>query len=173
MVRCSGLLYEQAAAWMRNMSPSSQGRGAEQLDAMVTAARVFAGITAESIAQADAGLTLPQLRVLVLASQIQPLSPSDVAGALDVHLSTASRICDRLVRAGMLDRRDREDDRRLLALTLTAYGRRQLDDITAHRRQVFRRVLRRMEPGQRTALAQALIDFVEAAWEYDAPPSLP
>lgn len=154
------------------MSPSRQGQAAVELDTMITAARVFAGITAESIAQADAGLTLPQLRVLVLASQIQPLSATDVAGALDIHLSTASRICDRLVRAHLLDRRDRENDRRHLALTLTADGKRQLDAITAHRRQVFRRVLRRMEPTRRAALAHVLGDFVEAAWEYDSPQTL-
>lgn len=154
------------------MSPSRQGRAASELDTMINAARVFAGITAESIAQAEAGLTLPQLRVLVLASQIEPLSASDVAGGLDIHLSTASRICDRLVRAGLLDRRDREDDRRQLALTLTDQGRRQLDAITAHRRQVFRRVLRRMEPSRRSELASALGDFVEAAWEYDSPQTL-
>jgi hypothetical protein len=38
------------------------------LDSLMSAARIFAGITAESIAQTGDAVTLPQLRVLVLAS---------------------------------------------------------------------------------------------------------
>jgi len=139
---------------------------------MIAAARVFAGITAESIAQADALLTLPQLRVLVLASRLEPLSATAVAVELDVHLSTASRICDRLVQADLLHRRDRPDDRRQLELTLTDEGRRALDSITEHRRRVFTRILRRIGREERTVLAQALDGFVEAAEEYDFQRSL-
>lgn len=104
---------------------------------MLDAARVFAGITAESIAQTDVAFALPQLRVLVLASEHEPLSASAVATALSIHLSSASRLCDRLVRAGLLDRRDRPDNRRQIELTLTASGRHQLELVEAHRRRVF------------------------------------
>lgn len=71
---------------------------ADRITTMLEAARFFAKITAESIAQTDVGFTLPQLRVLVLASENEPLSSSAVAIALDIHLSNASRLCDRLVR---------------------------------------------------------------------------
>jgi DNA-binding MarR family transcriptional regulator len=145
---------------------------AGELDTLIAAARMFAGITAESIAQADASITLPQLRVLVLASRLGPLSATAVATALDVHLSTASRICDRLVQAGLLHRRDRPDDRRQLELTLTDEGRRELDKITEHRRRVFARILRRIDPAERSALAQALDRFIAASWEYDTGRSL-
>jgi DNA-binding MarR family transcriptional regulator len=154
------------------MGLNGRGRAAQDLSTMVRVARVFVGITAESIAQADSGLTLPQLRVLVLASQVEPLSASDVAGALDIHLSVASRMCDRLVRSGLLDRRDRPNDRRQLALTLTAEGRRQLDVINAHRRRVFARLLRRMEPARRSVVTELFGDFLAAAREYDGPRTL-
>ncbi len=139
---------------------------------MITAARVFAGVTAESIAQVDAVITLPQLRVLVLASKVEPLSATAVADALDVHLSTASRICDRLVQAALMHRRDRPDDRRQLELTLTDEGRRVLDNITEHRRRVFTRILRRIDPAERTALTRALDGFIAAAHDYDSDGSL-
>jgi DNA-binding MarR family transcriptional regulator len=139
---------------------------------MVAAARVFAGITAESIAQSDAAITLPQLRVLVLASRLEPLNATAVAVALDVHLSSASRICERLVQAGLLHRRDRPDDRRQLELTLTEEGRRALNNISEHRRRVFTRILRRIDAAERMALSRALDGFIEAAQEYDTERSL-
>ena len=141
--------------------------GSRQLATMIDAARVFAGITAESIAQSGAALTLPQLRVLVLASLAEPLNATAVAAALEVHLSSASRICDRLVRGGLLARRDRPDDRRHLELTLTEEGERVLADITAHRKRVFSRVLRRIDPADRALLTDALGPFIDAATEYD------
>jgi DNA-binding MarR family transcriptional regulator len=145
---------------------------APEMETMLTAARVFAAITAESIAQSGAGVTLPQLRVLVLASRPGPLNATGVAEALDVHLSTASRICDRLVQGGLLDRRDRPEDRRQVELTLTDDGRELLSKVTDHRRAVFGHILRRMDADGRTSLIHALTEFINAAEDYDARRSL-
>jgi DNA-binding MarR family transcriptional regulator len=153
-------------------NPGRRSPAADEMATMLSAARVFAAITAESIAQAGAGITLPQLRVLVLAAERQPLSATAVAEALAVHASTASRICDRLVQAGMLHRRDRPEDRRQLELTLTDEGRELLAAVTDHRRSVFDRILREMEPGERSSLAQALGAFIDAAKGYDVHTSL-
>jgi hypothetical protein len=46
---------------------------------MLSAARIFGAITAESIARVGEGITLPQLRVLVLASQPGQLNATGVA----------------------------------------------------------------------------------------------
>jgi DNA-binding MarR family transcriptional regulator len=143
------------------------GAPSDDVETLVTAARVFAAITAESIARAGAGITLPQLRVLVLASERQPLSAGAVADALDVHASSASRICDRLVQAGLLHRRDRPEDRRQLELTLTESGVELLAAVTEHRRAVFQRILGRLETDDRAALTEALEGFIGAAVEYD------
>jgi DNA-binding MarR family transcriptional regulator len=145
---------------------------AQDMEAMLTAARVFAAITAEAIAQAGAGVTLPQLRVLVLASRPGPLNATGVAEALDVHLSTASRICDRLVQGGLLDRRDRPEDRRQVELTLTDDGQKLLSKVTDHRQAVFGRILRRMDSDGRKSLIEGLTEFVNAAEGYDAHRSL-
>lgn len=137
-----------------------------EIEVMIAAARVFTGITAESLAQAGAGITLPQLRILVLASVSESLNATEVAAALDVHLSTASRLCERLVQAGLLDRRDRPEDRRQLQLTLTRAGHELLKKITQHRRAVFTRILRRLDLDGRAALADSLTAFIDAAHEY-------
>jgi DNA-binding MarR family transcriptional regulator len=143
-----------------------QGSTAQYMDILLSAARVFAAITAESIAQVEEGVTLPQMRVLVLASQPGQLNATGVAQALDIHLSSASRICDRLVQAGLLYRRDLPQDRRNVELTLTPAGERLLASVNDHRREVFRRILRRMDGAERESLAAALSSFVGAAEEY-------
>jgi DNA-binding MarR family transcriptional regulator len=133
----------------------------EALEAVVRAARVFAAITAESIAQAGEGVTLPQLRVLVLARTTGMLNNSAVAHALDIHISNASRICERLVQAGLLDRRHSPDDRRQVQLTLTPAGSSLVDAVTEHRRTAFTQILGLMSPGERASLAKALRAFVD------------
>jgi DNA-binding MarR family transcriptional regulator len=147
-------------------TPRRRGSGAQQLETLLNAARIFTAITAESVAQVGEGVTVPQLRVLVLASQPGHLNATAVAAALDVHLSSASRICDRLVQAGLLDRRDLPEDRRNVELTLTPAGQRLLASVNDHRRDVFSRILRRMAAADRAVLAQALSEFIAAADEY-------
>lgn len=134
-----------------------------EVEAVVRAAQVFSAVTAESIAQAGDNVTLPQLRVLTLASVSGSLNNSQVAEALDVHISNASRICERLVQANLLSRRDSPNDRRQVELTLTDQGARLIDLVTNHRRSVFLRALVALSNEQRSALTQALTDFTDVA----------
>src|SRR3712207_5551145 len=134
---------------------------AHEVDAVVRAARVFAAIAAESIAMAGEGVTLPQLRVLVLAAESGGLSNTGVARALDVPISNASRICERLVQAGLLDRRDSPTDRRQVELRLTTAGELLVKAVTEHRRAAFTRILEEMSPRQRRPLVTGLRKFAE------------
>ena len=95
------------------------------------------------------------------------MNNSDVAQALDVHLSSASRTCDRLVRSGLLSRQTLPSDRRRIELTLTAQGQKLLAQVTAHRSAWFSRILRRMSADDQTALSQALDVFVDLADELE------
>jgi DNA-binding MarR family transcriptional regulator len=88
-----------------------------------------------------------------------------VAEGLQVSPSNASRICDRLIKAGMIDRRDDPTDRRNLVLTLTKAGQTLIDRVIAHRRNAIRRILRKIPDEQRDRLAGVLDDFATAAGE--------
>ena len=134
-----------------------------EVETVVNAARVFSAVTAESIAQAGDSVTLPQLRVLTLASGGGSLSNTEVATALGVHISNASRICERLVQAGLLSRRDSPTDRRQVELTVTERGSRLVGAVTEHRRAVFSDILERLSDAQRADLNLALKDFTDAA----------
>jgi DNA-binding MarR family transcriptional regulator len=95
----------------------------DQVDAVSRASRTLVGIAAESIAAVDDNVTVPQWRVLAVVDTTGPLNLAAVAAGLDVNPSNASRICDRLIRAGLLDRRESKYDRRNITLSLTAAGR--------------------------------------------------
>ncbi|HZA08877.1 MarR family transcriptional regulator [Mycobacterium sp.] len=138
---------------------------AAHVDAVMRASRALVGIAAESIAEVDGQVTLPQLRVLVMVSTRGPLNLVAVASGLGVSASNASRICDRLRNAGLLDRRDLPTDRRNVTLTLTDAGRSLVDKVMRHRRTAITRVLRNMDAGEREQLAAALGNFAAAAGE--------
>ncbi len=138
---------------------------ADQIDAVLRASRALVGIAAESIAAVDGNVTVPQLRVLVMVDMKGPLNLAAVAAGLDVNPSNASRICDRLIRAGLLDRQDSPDDRRHITLSLTAAGRRLVNKMTKHRRAAIIRVLRDIVPDDREVLTTALDRFATAAGE--------
>jgi DNA-binding MarR family transcriptional regulator len=135
------------------------------LDAVMRASRVIAGIVAESVAQVGDAITMPQLRALVLVATRSDVNASAVAAALDVHPSNATRLLDRLVQAGLLDRRDAATDRRNVELSLTTEGVNLLDSVMEHRRQAFERILSRMRPAERRRLGTALQAFADAAGE--------
>ncbi len=137
-----------------------------ELEQMMRAARVFAGVTAESIAQAGDVVTAPQLRVLVLASAGEPLNTTGVAAALHVHLSNASRICERLVGAGFLDRRESATDRRTVELRLTTAGEDLVATVMSHRREAFAHILARLSSSERATLTEGLHTLCDAAEEY-------
>lgn len=129
------------------------------------AAQVLVGVTAQSVSAVEDVVTLPQLRVLVMIASRGPLNLNAVAQAMGVHPSNATRACDRLVNAGLLDRRDSPADRRNVSLDLTPAGRELVATMVAHRRAAIAGVLQRMTETRRRALVPALRAFAAAAGE--------
>lgn len=137
----------------------------DQVDAVMRTARVLVGLTARSFAAIEDRVTLPQLRIMVMIASRGPLNLGGIAAGLDVHPSNASRACDRLVAAGLLDRRDDPADRRNLLLQLTEAGSRLVDEVTAQRRRAIQDTLEKMPARQRRSLVTALGAFADAAGE--------
>ncbi len=131
----------------------------DDVAAVMRAARVISAIVAESLAQVDETVTMPQLRVLVLVATRPEVNASAVAASLSTHLSNASRLCDRLVQAGLIDRRQSTVDRRNLVLSLTTAGSTLLDSVLDHRRRAFAEILLQMSPPSRATLRRVLEEF--------------
>ncbi len=137
----------------------------EQVDAVLRASRALVGIAAASMAGIDEVVTVPQFRVLVMVFSRGPLNLAAVAEGLEVNPSNASRTCDRLLKAGLLDRRVSSSDRRHIVLTLTPAGQRLVEKVTRRRRSAIERVLRDMPAARRDVLSDALASFAQAAGE--------
>src|SRR4051812_32468550 len=129
------------------------------------ASRAMVGIAAESVAAVDDSVTVPQLRVLVMVDTRGPLNLAAVAAALRGNPSHASRICERLIKAGLLDRQEAPNDSRNIVLSRTGPGRRLVNKVIKHRRTAITRVLRDMEFEDRELLKSALDQFATAAGE--------
>src|SRR5690349_19796670 len=93
-----------------------------EVQAVIAAADVLLRVVARSVAEVEDTVNSPQLRVLVLIHSRGPQNLGGVAAELGVHASNATRICDRLVAAGLLERREDPADRRYIRLELSAKG---------------------------------------------------
>ncbi|KQU68931.1 hypothetical protein ASD62_02815 [Phycicoccus sp. Root563] len=136
-----------------------------QADAVMRAARVLVGVIARSVAEVEDIVSLPQLRVLVLVASRGTLNLGQVADALGVHPSNATRTVERLVVAGLLERTEDPADRRYLALELSKGGHDVVERVMAYRRESILAVMENMSPTSRRALARTLESFAEAAGE--------
>ncbi|MDG4801449.1 MarR family transcriptional regulator [Micromonospora sp. WMMD980] len=135
------------------------------VDGLAALSRVLVGFTARTLAGLDAELTLPQYRTLVLLAARGPLRTVDLATALEVHPSTATRTCDRLVRRGLVARRQGTTDRRVAWLTPTEAGRDLVAQVVHGRTDRIRDLVRRADGVRRATAADLVNALVEAAGE--------
>jgi DNA-binding MarR family transcriptional regulator len=132
---------------------------AERLD---KASMALQRLLAQATLEPSAGLTLTQLRALAAAAETGACSLNTLAAALDITTSTASRLVDRLVAAGVLDRRTSDINRREVTLRVTTSGRRLLDQQQSARHEIFAELLR----GLSRTDARALLRGLEAVQRY-------
>lgn len=110
----------------------------------------------------DLPTSATQLHVLLIVERHRDINLSGLAAQLGALVSSASRLCDRLEAAGLLHRLH-GSSRRAVMLRLSPDGRALLDRLRRQRREDLARVLSRMPPAARTALAAGLSQFRTAA----------
>ncbi|MEV0243325.1 MarR family transcriptional regulator [Streptomyces sp. NPDC050674] len=117
-----------------------------------------------SVAAQEASLRLSphQLRALRTVQATPGLNLTALAEGLDIGLPTASRLCDRLAAAGLLERAPHPDTRREVQLWLTPHGRHVLREVAGHRARALATALAAMAPAERAALREGLRGFLAA-----------
>jgi DNA-binding MarR family transcriptional regulator len=133
------------------------------VDAILRASRALVGITVGALASVSNEVTLPQLRTLAVVAIEGPQTVSALAERLDVHASTMTRMCSRLVARGLVVRTPSAIDRREVVIELTPSGQSLVDDVMEKRRREIDAVVRRMAPDDRDRVVCALELFSEAA----------
>jgi DNA-binding MarR family transcriptional regulator len=108
-------------------------------------------------------LSGPQLSALLVVEREEGINLRRLAAQLRMILSSASRLCDRLVASGMVERVPGRADRREIALYLTPASRQLLDNLRTTRRELLTNVLARMTPAGREALLSGLTEFAAVA----------
>src|SRR5262245_47099462 len=90
--------------------------------AVLTASRLLVAISARSLSAVDEQVTLPQFRMLVMLATYGEMKLIALADRLEVNSSTALRMAERLVAAGLVDRQVNPVNRREVVLRLTGSG---------------------------------------------------
>jgi DNA-binding MarR family transcriptional regulator len=129
----------------------------------MAASRAINAVVVRSLAEVDAAVTVPQLRVLVMLSAHEALNLKAVAEGLGVNASNASRTCDQLVAKSLVERREDPDDRRHKSLALSAPGRRLLNKVMRRRQKALQEVVDALEPEDQHDLMRTLDKFNTAA----------
>jgi DNA-binding MarR family transcriptional regulator len=135
------------------------------VDAVLGASRALVAVAARSLADLAEDVTLAQYRALVELAARGAQRPADLASGLGVDPSTATRMCDRLVRKRLVQRRRIRADRRGVRISLTGAGRALVEEVTRRRRVEIAKIVRRMPRTDRDSALRALRVFADAAGE--------
>lgn len=155
---------------------SASASGSNDLDAVTDAvlvsSRVLLAVASRSVAAVDESVTLPQFRALVVLD-LADRKVGDLAHELRIQPSTASRLCDRLVRKGLVRRSVDPADRREVTVSLSTTGRAVVREVTARRRREIASIMKKVPAAQRLMIVEALTAFRDAAGEDSLVPSVP
>jgi DNA-binding MarR family transcriptional regulator len=139
-------------------------------EAVVAASRAFVAIAAQSVAGSLADLTLPQYRVLAVLANRGPQNLGTLADNLEVNPSTASRLCDRLVRKCLIERETGYADRREVRLTISGQGLVLFRQVIARRRAKLGAIVQGLAPETRSQLVTGLRALTDAVGEVPEQP---
>lgn len=145
----------------RAPNPGEERRGQSTAGSIVVetilrANRAMALMADMSLHQVTDDVTIPQYRTLVLLAAGGPSRLAPLAHAMGVNSSTATRMCDRLVRKGLITRERDEGDRREIVLDLTAQGRDLVQKVTVRRKEMVEDLLHDIPSPERPALVRSL-----------------
>lgn len=108
------------------------------------------------------GLSVAQCYTLDAIGSQGPLTLNDVAEALYITASTASRAVDDLVRKGLVERCQDPADRRAVCLSLTPQGQALFEALRHHLVQRQLSILQQIDPDSRRDVLAALQKLAQA-----------
>ena len=109
------------------------------------------------------GMSMAHFHLLSMLDRHGEMAMSRVADVLDVSLSNASGLIDRLEERGLVERIRVPDDRRVVLVRVTDLGRRTLSEAEIIKEEMLTRILGALEPEQLRRVGNALRDIEGAA----------
>lgn len=108
------------------------------------------------------GVSMSHLHVMSMLERHGALTMTRVAEALDVSLSNATGLIDRMEERGLVERIRDDADRRVVHVRLTDAGSAALADIEVFRDEALTRIIDELDDEQLASLAQTLADLGQA-----------
>ncbi len=94
------------------------------------------------------GISMTQLHVMHLLERHGELAMSRLAETLDVSLSAATGLIDRIEERGFVERVRVPEDRRIVLVRITEAGRQMLEDVEVLRVGIIQQVLDELDEAQ-------------------------
>lgn len=138
-------------------------------EAVLTASRALVAVAARSLVAAEEQVSLAQYRVLVVLGSRGPQRLADLAEALGVNPSSATRVCDRLVAKKLIRRQRAHGDRREIRVGLSEPGHRLVEEVTTLRRREIHRLVAAVPASSRAEVVSGLQALAAAAGEVPDP----
>jgi DNA-binding MarR family transcriptional regulator len=139
--------------------PPDAGSDEALADAIRSVARQLRDASQETLAPWD--ITPSQFRALRVLNRHGPMRLSDLSQWLHIAPRSATEVADALEQRGLAERRPDPGDRRATLVGLTGTGGSTLDAIRAAQGTETGRLLRRLSPADRAALARILRQLQE------------
>jgi len=106
-----------------------------------------------------AGISMTHLHILWVLDHHGDLPMSRLADLLDVSVSNATGLVDRMAERGLVERVRVPDDRRVVIVRASPEGARQRDEIEALKQDRMRSILERLTPDQLARMLGAIGDL--------------
>ena len=108
-----------------------------------------------SLVHEGSDLTYNQYKTLLTVARCGSCTLGDLGRELEVAMSSASQMVDRLVIQGLLERTPSPGDRRQIRIDLTTTGRILIDELQSSTLSGFQRVLTRLTAAEQEVLVDA------------------
>jgi DNA-binding MarR family transcriptional regulator len=108
------------------------------------------------------GLSMAQLNILYTLKRCGEMPMSRLAEMLNVSVSNATGLIDRIEERGLVERTRVPEDRRIVLIRVTAAGEQMLRDLDVLSDDLVRSVLGRLSRTELTAMATAFASIREA-----------
>lgn len=112
-----------------------------------------------------AGMSMTHLHLMTLIERHGEMAMSRIAELLDVSVSNATGLIDRIEERGLVERVRVPDDRRVVHVRLTDAGVRQLREVELFKDDMMQRILTKLDSDSLAGVAKAMDDLRAAVEE--------
>jgi DNA-binding MarR family transcriptional regulator len=127
------------------------------MDVLFLVTRAMKGKTEFSCDTSD--LTILQFHALIFISKNKIVSMGDIADQFKISLPTATVLTDKLMKMGLIERKENIDDRRRVYISLIRKGERLMRKAIKARHQKMNKILEYLMPSDKKTLLRILTNL--------------